>query len=429
MSLDNKFCLEEWLSKYQLDKLIAICSILLVAVYLILTPFSNDDIEYFVNQQVSLNWLIHDRYLSWSHRIIIESILPFLVQHPYVFKICNLCILFVAFIGLKLIFKKYDVNWSILIFILTLFPYYAFRSAGIAATLVNYYYPICISFFVLGIIYNYYRFKPFIRIILFVVVFLLTIFCTNHEQLAVCLFSISVFFFHEFKCKKLVSVVLCLSLLSLIFCLVCPGNYLRLQQSIQSFMPQFSSYSLFQKLYLGVSSGLYTLTFTDCLPFTLCLTSLVFAKFRKFSYVLLTLVVEYFILKVIVKFIIKQSGLKFDGTFVSIFPVTAFTILLVLVLTLFALTYILKINLKQKVEISFFILLAYTIKFIAGFSPTVFASQERTALFSEIILILTSLYILLTSKVGKCQTSLILCLFVVYTNARHMFPIILGYLH
>lgn len=121
-------------------------------------------------------------------------------------------------------------------------------------------------------------------------------------------------------------------------------------------MPKFSSYSLFQKLYLGVSSGLYTLTFTDCLPFTLCLTSLVFAKFRKFSYVLLTLVVEYFILKVIVKFIIKHSGLKFDGTFVSIFPVTAFTILLVLVLTLFALTYILKINLKQKVEISFFIL-------------------------------------------------------------------------
>lgn len=175
-----------------------------------------------------------------------------------------------------MIFKKYDVNWSVLIFILTLFPYYALRSSGIAATLVNYYYPICISFFVLGIIYNYYRFKPFIRIILFVVVFLLTIFCTNHEQLAVCLFSISVFFFHEFKCKKLVSVVLCLSLslLSLIFCLVCPSNYLRLQQSIQSFMPQFSSYSLFQKLYLGVSSGLYTLTFTDCLPFTLCLTSL-----------------------------------------------------------------------------------------------------------------------------------------------------------
>ena len=51
MSLDNKFCLEEWLSKYQLDKLIAICSILLVAVYLILTPFSNDDIEYFVNRE------------------------------------------------------------------------------------------------------------------------------------------------------------------------------------------------------------------------------------------------------------------------------------------------------------------------------------------------------------------------------------------
>lgn len=427
INCSNKLTLEKILSKYQLDKYVAIFSIILVIVFLIATPFSHDDVEYFVNQHVSLNWLIHDRYLSWSHRIIIESILPFLVQHPYVFKFCNVVILLVAYIGLRMIYKKYNVNWIILFFTLCLFPYYAFSSAGIAATLVNYYYPICISFLVLGVTYNNDNYNAFNRILLFVLVLLLTLFCTNHEQLAACLFAIYVFFYREFKNQKLTCAVIIISLTSLVFCLISPGNHLRLQQSILSFMPEFSSYSIFQKIYLGLSSGLYTLTFTDCMPFTLCLISLVFAKFRKYRYILFTLIAEYIVLKLVVKTTIKSSFLKFDGSFISMFPVSVFCILVFFALILFVLTFILEIDLKQKIGISFFILLSFVIKFLAGFSPTVFASQERTALFSEIMMIMISLFILFSSKVNKSQISLIMCLFVLYTDVRHMLPIVFGY--
>ena len=118
-------------------RLMAILSVVIALSFFIFVPLSNDDVTYFKEQSFSLNWLINERYMTWSGRVLLESVLPFLCKHGYVFRVASVAFVLLNVYSLKLIFK--DLSLSLVLLFLSLFPFYNFESAGLVATTVNYY--------------------------------------------------------------------------------------------------------------------------------------------------------------------------------------------------------------------------------------------------------------------------------------------------
>ena len=71
------------------NKIFAVSALLFILFFLIATPISGDDINYFALQSANFEGfsLI---YNTWSSRIVIESNLPFMAKHEYIFKLITI---------------------------------------------------------------------------------------------------------------------------------------------------------------------------------------------------------------------------------------------------------------------------------------------------------------------------------------------------
>src|SRR5574344_1766107 len=136
------------------SKILTFVFFIFICSFFICSSFSGDDVSYFAHQSITYNWLINERYLAWSSRIIIESVLPFLINHEILFKFINLVILFSSPFALyKLCFNK-KIDFFIYSLIVTFLPYYEMATAGFAATVTNYYYPIIFALWILAFVYS-----------------------------------------------------------------------------------------------------------------------------------------------------------------------------------------------------------------------------------------------------------------------------------
>lgn len=406
-------------------KLVAILSICTVLEFFIFIPLSNDDLTYFKEQSFSLDWLINERYLSWSSRILLESVLPFFCENEFFFRIVSLLFVLLNIYSLKKIF--YELSYSQVLLFLSLIPFYNLVSAGLVATTVNYYYPSVLGFYILSVLFRDEK-SSIIR--LFLVIFSCLI-ATNQEQMSLFLLIISAIFIFKNDHKRIAFLVFFISILGLLNNLLCPGNYVRLIAETDKWMPEFSEYSFFNKVYLGISSTLYFLNFSEPFFLVLFVSFLSFFYKRNLWFVIGILIAIYLILRLPVRMDLKSANVMLDGTFIYRFP--TISLLILLLFDFFILFFILKIglNLNQKSILIGLFVLANMLRASVGFSPTVFASLSRPSILSEIIIVLACMFLYSSRNVlfkDNCslinKISLLLCCFALYSNIKTFVTII-----
>lgn len=404
-------------------RVLALLSVIIAVSFFVFVPLGNDDIAYFKEQTISFNWIVNERYMTWSSRVVLESVLPFLCKHDYVFRIVSVAFIVFNIYSLKLIFKGFSLPFIFLF--LSLFPFYNFESAGVVATTVNYYYPAVLGLFIVGVLLE----DKIASMWLVVPVIISCLIATNHEQMSLILLISSAIFVLKNKQKGLAAIVLFISILGLLNSFLCPGNHLRLVAETTKWMPEFSSYSFFNKVYLGISSTLYFLNFSE--PFFLVLLSavLIFVYKQKLWPVLVTLVIIYLILKLPVRIGMKSAGVMLDGTFIYNFPFSSLLILLLFDLFILYLVIKSSFDIRTKLVLLSLFVLANMLRASVGFSPTVFASLSRPSIFSEIIIVLACMLIFENRRssyenVNKNKLIALLCCFSLYSNIRTLFMIL-----
>lgn len=377
------------------------------------SELSGDDLAYFKTVDVTWSWIINTRYLAWSSRVFIDILIPFFVDHELLLKITCIVFLLISPLILLKLFKGNTLIHLLFCFvIISLFPYYEMKTAGFAATVLNYYFPIVLGLFLCAAIYNNCKFN----LSSFFIILIVGIFACNHEQCVVIIFTFSLFAiissWPHLNVWALETFVI--SILSLVFIFMSPGNAVRMSQEMQNWMPEFATFSLFAKVYMGITTTFYNLCYHNNLPFVFCFVVLVLCLTKKLRWAIASLIVLS-ICQELLRKVFKSTELLENATWLNSFPSSTLVIFFTYALVLLAIAIKLDLSYQNKVVIIVMILLAFALRGVIGLSPTVFASGVRTAIFSQCLFIICAGYALMRSNVNTTKISILLSYFV-YVN-------------
>lgn len=366
------------------------------------------DDEYFskvliVNNINIFDWLF-SRYNTWSSRLIIEFFLVLISSKHMLWKILNLAIMLLGAISISKLFsdkKSKTLNFIICALIIIL-PENLYHSAGWIATTLNYSWPLFLGLFsmipIKKIIYsekiNWYE---------YIFYFAAMIYATNQEQMCIILFmAFLVFTIYTFMKNKKINIYLLIcaifNLMSLIFILSCPGNAERKIAETNNWFPEFSNIHFFRKIEMGYSSTLFEFIMKPnfiFLIFTLlifiCMYALNKSKLCMFISLipLVNCVTFGFLANLVGKYFpgiiaIKNSMTQY-GTGITIFSPKTWVpdiILTLVCLSIIFSLYVIFENKKAYFLLLFILALGFGSRMIMAFSPTIWASGERTFMFT-----------------------------------------------
>lgn len=370
-----------------------------------------------------------NRYNTWTSRTIIESILVSLANTNVSFiiwKVLNILMFeLLAYSTYKLFIKdikeektKLQLLW-ILIFGILLIPFSMLKDAGWIATTTNYLWVLALGMFLITIIKKSLK-KEKIKWYYTLFYILAALYASNQEQMAATLFAVfTLYILYLLKTKQIKTklnkttiFVYIVIILNLIYILTCPGNLIRKIEETQTWYGAYQDYGIVSKLELGITSMMKYLIIDGRVVF-----------------IVLTAIMAYYVTKKYKNTLCKIIGIiPFIGsTFLNVFsgftnqilpkltelmniyskneliinitnktqlslyiPITIYGIILLCILINIYLIF--KNTNKCKIIIIIY-MLGLATRLIMGFSPTVFASAERTSLFLYfsfiIIIILT----------------------------------------
>lgn len=286
------------------------------------------------------------------------------------------------------------------------------KTAGFAATVLNYYFPIVLGLFLCAAIYNNCKFNP----LSFFIILIVGIFACNHEQCVVIIFTFSLFAiissWPHLNVRALETLVI--SILSLVFIFMSPGNAVRMSQEMQNWMPEFATFSLFAKVYMGITTTFYNLCDHNNLPFVFCFVVLVLCLTKKLRWAIASLIVLS-ICQELLRKRFKSTELLENATWLTSYPSLTLILFFTYAFVLLLISVKLDMSFQNRVVIIVMILLAFALRGVIGLSPTVFASGVRTSIFSQTLFVICSGYAMMHSKVNTTKISLLLSYFV-YVN-------------
>lgn len=374
----------------------------------------NDD-EYYSKVLIDNNifdWL-KIRYNTWSSRIVIEFFLLLVSSKRILWRLINVAIMVLGAISISKIFpykKLKDINWVICALILCI-PTNLYNSAGWIATTSNYSWTLFLGLFSLlpikKIIY-----KEKISWYEYILYFATMIYAINQEQMCVIsLMTFLVFTVYTFLKNKKINIYLLIcsifNLISLIFILSCPGNANRKIIEINVHFPEYQNINFFRKIEMGYSSLLFEFIMKPNFIF-LIFTLLIFVCMRalKKNKVLRlvslipigSIIIFGFLADLIGKHFngitaIKNSMTQY-GTGITLFSprtwIPDIILTLVCLSTLFSL-YVIFENKKTYLLTLFILTLGFISRMIMSFSPTIWASGDRTFIFMYASLLICSI--------------------------------------
>lgn len=398
-----------------LDRLKKISSILFlicfvyICLFLLFTAFSADDTHYFLLQNVSFDWIL-ERYQTWSGRVIIESVLIFLLHHEILFRLLNVAIFIsLPFALIRLLqsncSNKKRIPLVYFALIVTLIPFYELISAGYGATVTNYFYPVCAVIWIFSLLKQSIS-STVIHVILLAI---LSIYACNHEQtdMIVLCYTFPLLFIYKNTSRIYSYLVFAIALVSFFSVIMCPGNAIRITLETEKWLPEFSSFSFFDKVYIGMTTSLYHLTYLNNFPFVFCFSCIILAFFNNLKSIFFFLILNS-IYRMPIRSIFKKIELNEDATWINQFPIVNFILLLLLSILMFLFILKIKANIKTKIYAVSFIILAFALRSVLGFSPTVFASSIRPDIVCQILFIFTGIYVLVRSNIKLTYV----CLFI-----------------
>lgn len=367
------------------------------------------------------------RYSHWSSRVIIEFFTLLSVQHNFFWRIINtLSLTAMSVIPVYLFnFKKKPALLMISTSLVLMIPISMFSETGWIATTTNYSW--VLSAF-LGFLIIVLKRDHTASLAAWLLSIILVAYAGNLEQMCVVLIIIipiiACYFYGRRWWLLTPHYLIVLGNLALIY--LCKGNKLRFTKEVSNRFPDFTSLTLFRKLEMGYSSSLKAVFFDDHILFLVLALVLFFALSRSssvttlfigsvplISFFMFNLFSGIFHTKIKIIDIVLGSFGKYGTNFKLLHPATwipDFVMFFIAVCILVALIYILKPEPIKLFSVLIMLSLAFITKLILGFSPTIWASGDRTGIFLFYALGVASLAVLGKHNASKPLQGAILSL-------------------
>lgn len=395
----------------RLFMVIAIAAIsVMIANYVSLRPEADD--QYFLGalENIGLVDYLIQRYSSWSGRVSLEAVMVLTIGHPWFWKVAipatliflsvsiarisgSKSILSMTFIGIMLLLLvPYGINIDAVWWVTGYYNYLlptAFATYALSVMLQD-----CPSFVE--------RFLSLLSVILF----------AYAEQTAVAFIILSLTLVISDKKKitpfSIAMIVLCM--VNFVILMKAPGNLVRLHTETWRWMPEFSEYTLIQKMALGFEKVHQSFTVALNVPLIALAAVLVFryiagnkksiagwcAAILSCAFIILSLISSIkghalsrdFFSPVFITADKWSSGSVFASYFFIMMVIASFVVLILSA----------KLSLKmQIISVSSFITGCITV-FMVGFSPTVYASLLRVDYVFEVCCIVSFMCIMREEK-------------------------------
>ena len=371
-------------------------------------------------QEMSLMDFISMRYQTWTSRVFIEIIVCSVLTHNKIIWIIlnTLMTTLIGYCIIKLFVKNDDKSmiWTAICMFL-LYPLNKIATCDWGAGSINYTWPLAMLLFSCLSIKKIFSGEKIPKY-MYILYLIALIFACNQEQTCAVAFVIYVIFtvFAIIKDKKKVHPFMIIQLLiviaSLVFIMTCPGNYARKTDEISTYYPDYQTLNIFDKISLGLTSTVNSMLIGNnivFLVFSLICAVYIFKMYKENLYRAIALIplvasLAFGIFKDFLCSLYPYFGMFCEmlqiediminatnySNFLNFLPL----ILACVVLGSIALNILLIFrNLKDNIAILVYLVGVMT-RVAMGFSPTIFASTDRTFLFFDIALIIIGILVL-----------------------------------
>lgn len=353
------------------------------------------------------------RYRLWSSRILIDGTMIFFLNLP---KFCWAAVNSLALTSIaksiSYLFSKDDFENKLLsIFLVMIPPFYLMNEAGWYATTINYLWPLSCALIAFYPIKHLWI-KKEEKKGMYLLYILALLFACNQEQccaLVVGFYLLFNFYFLVIKKEKKIFPILMalLSILSLLFIMTCPGNATRLIEETTTWFPTFEKFTIFHKLFLGMINSLTVLIFKYNIAFLLLIIVLLHYN-KKEQNILKKIIYAFpFLITIIALYLTKfyngfikvehffQAWESFSNpiSYLSIGSKKNIMIVGLIILIVGCIIFSLydiakKENFEKRLLLPILFLAGFLSVVILGFTPTIYASGQRTFCFLNYLMLI-----------------------------------------
>ena len=371
---------------FKKEKVPILIFMLAIAILHIFIQKENDDLYFStVCENMGLFEFLGQRYNIWTSRIIVEGVLVIFCNFlPIeIWKIANIGMYGLLIYSVSKLFvteNKQKLNW-ILVISIALVPITILKEAGWMATMNNYLWVAATGLYAMIPIkklLNNEKINVF-RAISFVIS---AIYASNQEQMAGILFLVYTFFLiyiiKNKKQKPILFIIYAIILLNLILIMICPGNANRKIQEEETWYPEYSETSLSIKLSQGLTSMMDYVIGSGRILFYGFIALITYTMWRSSKDIKYRLLGMSPIILVVI-FDEVTRNLKEPN---MIFKTCIYALILI---SIGICLYNILCKKKEKDMKNFTPLLIYIVgilsRYVMAFSPTIYASGERTSFF------------------------------------------------
>ncbi len=339
-------------------------------------------------------------FIQGSARPFTDSFTYIFSKYNFLWRLINPLLMILLPYGISELFSfKLSVKETVVFFLCLVYPTMVIVDAGFIATTLNYLWPV--TFGILSLLpLKKLIFNEDVKWYEFIITFPLILYSTNMQQMSVVLnavlFGANIYLIIKrfFNLNVLLQFLVAAAGLVWSFYLNFFGDNNRMVRECGRYFPYFSELGIFQKTELGFSSTLYSMTMNPhfavvgFLFFTLFISVMLCLKKSSVISIVVSLIPPLFtVVMSIMKFVpdsriysfvsgeLRNFGL--EKAYYSFNPVTDVIFLLLSICVLYTIYCLL--NNKCKFFVSFIVLcLGLGTRIMMGFSPTVWASGNRT---------------------------------------------------
>ena len=340
-----------------------------------------------------------NRYQSWTSGLVIEYAMIMIVSHRILWTIANIGMVILIAQCISLFFPAEDIrkkNW-IITCLMFIFPFQITGSTGWVVTSMNYIWVPALGLYAMMSVY-----KAFQGIKMkwyeYLLCTIALIYAANEEQMCAVLLAVFlVSTIYLLKNKKLniyimFQAIICIG--GVVLILTCPGNALRAASEIPKWFPDYTQLSFMQKTELGYSSSLYEFIMQPNLIFTIFSFLLLISIFLKQkNKILRTIAAIPFTASLILGLFGSYTSTVFPwiaavknamtiygtgATLASLQSLFPDVLLAMICLSVIYSLYHAFDNKNTGLLAILIILLGFATRIVMGFSPTIWASGERT---------------------------------------------------
>lgn len=354
------------------------------------------------------------RWNNWSSRFILEGILLGMLSLPVVIwhVITPLMFVLIYYSILKLIDKKKSLVFiQTVIIIIFSINFGLYGSAGWYATTINYVWVFGLGLYVLSFIPAILENKR-IKVWQWLTITISALIATNQEQMCALIigFYALTLLYYLIKNKRINVFLLwvcAISIIMLTLHVICPGNEIRRLVETSQYYPEYYKLSIFRKVYLGMLTTLAPMATTYILPIIIYLFIIMYLGLTsnnpKIRIVSIIPLIGAMLINFMFRFdcpalnqIVKYGSSK--GDLIGVPRVTWIQIALILaMLIIFLLCIWITIKtckLSTSIICGIILIAAFCSRVMMGFSPSVFASGERTFIFMYYLIYIDCLFLI-----------------------------------